>query len=213
MSDQLDVVHLSKRIGPKRILTDISFSSTTGDLLVITGPNGAGKTTLLRLIAGLSKKSSGDILWNGSSYGIDHGSLGYLSHKPMLYETLSVLDNMVFFAKMYGKFSMERIGQLLEQVGLWLYRYEPAAVLSRGMQQRLALARTLLLEPRLILYDEPFTGLDYDGQELLRNVLEAKRADSIQIVISHELNLLQELPYIEKKLVRGQMVREGVSCG
>ena len=212
MSDQLDVIGVSKQIGPKRILTDVSFSSITGELLVITGPNGAGKTTLLRLIAGLSKKSSGQILWNGSCYGIDHGSLGYLSHKPMMYETLSVLDNMVFFAKMYDRFSMESIERLLERVGLWLYRYEPAAVLSRGMQQRLALARTLLFDPKLILYDEPFTGLDFNGQKLLREVLEEKRANSIQIVISHELSLLQGLPHEEMKLLRGRMVREGVSC-
>lgn len=213
MCDRLEVKNLSKRIGVKNILTSISFSAYTNDVLVITGPNGAGKTTLLRLIAGLSKKTAGEILWNGLAYGIDHGLLGYVSHKPMLYETLSVLENMTFFTNMYGKFSQIRVRELLEKVDLWLYRYEPVAILSRGMQQRLALARTLAIEPTLLLYDEPFTGLDFDGQQLLRNVLQENRATSIQILITHELHVLQGLSYDELKLHRGHLVAEGVGGG
>lgn len=208
--DLLEVNKLSKEIGVKRILKEVSFRAKTGDLLVLTGPNGAGKTTLLRLLAGLSPKSSGMILWNGASYDLGHGQIGYVSHKPMLYETLSVQENLVFFGQIYGRGSMDRVRELLSMVGLWLHRYEPVGVLSRGMQQRLALARTLISEPKLILYDEPFTGLDQEGQGLLRAILEEQRIRSIQIVITHELDLLAGLPFEQIRLEEGQLVQGGL---
>ncbi|NLJ81205.1 MAG: heme ABC exporter ATP-binding protein CcmA [Firmicutes bacterium] len=208
MADLLEIQNLTKKIGFKNILLDVSFAAQSGDFLVVTGPNGAGKTTLLRLIAGLIKRTSGKILWNGSDYGLAHGSLGYISHKSMLYENLSVLENMVFFGRLYEKYSQKRIEELLKRVDLWLYRHEPAGVLSRGMQQRLALARTLAQEPKLVLYDEPFTGLDLDGQKLLRNILAAKRQRSIQILVTHDLNLLSGLEYGNIRLQRGRVVQE-----
>lgn len=209
--DLLEVNHLSKQIGAKRILKDVSFRASTGDLLALTGPNGAGKTTLLRLLAGLTHKSAGVILWNGSSYDLSHGQIGYVAHKPMLYESLSVQENLVFFGQMYGRVFPDRVQELLSMVGLWPHRYEPVGVLSRGMQQRLALARTLILEPKLILYDEPFTGLDQDGQELLRLILEDQRTRSIQILITHELKLLEGLPYEQIRLQDGQLVQGGLN--
>ncbi len=210
MRDQLKVQNVHKRIGAKTILYDVSFQAATGDLVVILGPNGAGKTTLLRLIAKLTPASAGTISFNGDPYEAKPGSLGYVSHKSMLYDTLSVLENMAFFAKLHGRFSPGRIKELLSWVDLWLYRHEPAAVLSRGMQQRLSLARTFLLEPRLILYDEPFTGLDEEGQELLRGVLKEKRQSCIQLLVTHEPNLLAGLDYRELRLKKGRVVGEGV---
>lgn len=212
MHEQLKVQKIHKRIGAKTILQDVSFKVSTGDLLVITGPNGAGKTTLLRLIAGLTEANAGEIFLNGEVYDAKPGSLGYVSHKSMLYDTLSVLENMIFFAKLYGCFSLARIEQLLTQVDLWLYRHESTAVLSRGMQQRLSLARTFLLEPKVILYDEPFTGLDGDGQELLRKVLGERRSQCIQLLVTHELSLLAGLDYRELRLKKGRVVQEGVGC-
>lgn len=105
---------------------------------------------------------------------------------------------------------MDRVRELLSMVGLWLHRYEPVGVLSRGMQQRLALARTLISEPKLILYDEPFTGLDQEGQGLLRAILEEQRIRSIQIVITHELDLLAGLPFEQIRLEEGQLVQGGL---
>ena len=208
--DLLEVNQLSKQIGAKRILKDVSFRASTGDLLALTGPNGAGKTTLLRVLAGLTPKSAGVILWNGSSHNLSHGLIGYVSHKPMLYESLSVQENLVFFGQIYGRVLPDRVEELLSMVGLWLHRYEPVGVLSRGMQQRLALARTLILDPKLILYDEPFTGLDQDGQELLQSILEEQRNRSIQILITHELKLLEGLPYEQIRLQDGQLVQGGL---
>ena len=208
--DLLEVNQLGKQIGAKRILTDVSFRAETGDLLVLTGPNGVGKTTLLRILAGLSTASAGEILWNGLGYDLNHGQIGYVSHKPMLYETLSVQENLVFFAQMYGRGSTERVRELLSMVGLWLHRYEPVAILSRGMQQRLALARTLIAEAKLILYDEPFTGLDQEGQALLRAILTEQRTRSIQIVIAHGLELLDGLSYEQIRLQEGRLLQGGL---
>lgn len=204
-ADALVVKRLHKQIGVKWILKDISFEAATGDLVVITGPNGAGKTTLLRVLAGLIPKSGGQVLWNGSVYGLEHGDIGYIAHKPMLYETLSVYDNLHFFASMYGTGSKKWEQELLMLVDLWHYRHEPVAILSRGMQQRLALARVLVSRPRMILYDEPFTSLDQDGQRLLRGVLEQNRRKAVQLLITHEPQLMEGFCYKELRLKDGQV--------
>lgn len=197
------VKQLHKQIGAKWILKGISFQATTGDLVVITGPNGAGKTTLLRIFAGLTPKSGGEVLWNDLGYGLGHGRIGYVAHRPMLYESLTVQDNVRFFARMYGTSSEEWERQLLTRVGLWHYRHEPVTILSRGMQQRLALARVLVSYPRLILYDEPFTSLDQEGKLLLRGLLEESRPQAIQLLITHEPELLEGLSYEELRIADG----------
>jgi len=204
-TDTLDVKKLHKQIGAKWILKDISFETATGDLLVITGSNGTGKTTLLRILAGLLPKTGGQVLYNGAEYGLERGAIGYVSHKPMLYETLSVCDNLRFFGRLYGINSKVTEEELLRMVDLWPYRYEPVSILSRGMQQRLALARVLISQPRMILYDEPFTSLDQEGQGLLRAILEENRPRTIQLVVTHEPGLLGELSYTELRLKDGQV--------
>lgn len=203
--DRLVVEQLHKQIGAKWILKGVSFQARTGDLVVITGPNGAGKTTLLRILAGLTPRSGGEVLWNDHEYGLGHGRIGYVAHRPMLYETLTVQDNVRFFARMYGTSCEEWERQLLTRVGLWHYRHEPVAILSRGMQQRLALARVLISCPRLILYDEPFTSLDQEGQLLLRGLLEESRPQAIQLLITHEPELLGGLDYEELRIANGQV--------
>lgn len=208
--DILEVRQLRKQIGVKRILKDVSFKTTTGELLAITGSNGAGKTTLMRILAGLLPKSGGDVLWNDTNLNLNHGRIGYISHKPMLYETLSVQENLTFFGQMYGTMTQKRVQELLNLVGLWIYRLEPAAVLSRGMQQRLALARALIVDPSLILYDEPFTSLDPESQRLLRQILRKSQSKAIQIVITHELSLLDGLPFREIRLQDGLVMQGGL---
>jgi heme exporter protein A len=198
----LVVRHLKKQIGAKQILKDVSFQAGLGELLAITGANGAGKTTLLRIIAGLSRKSGGEVIWNG-------GNIGYIAHQPMLYGSLSVQENLAFFAEMYGTMSQRRVQELLELVDLWLYRLEPAAVLSRGMQQRLAIARALMIAPALLLYDEPFTSLDADGRAVLRRVLAEYRPRTVQLVITHEPQHFGELGYREIRLKDGRVVEGG----
>lgn len=208
--DILEVRQLRKQIGVKRILKDVSFKTTTGELLAITGSNGTGKTTLMRILAGLLPKSGGDVLWNDTNLNLNHGRIGYISHKPMLYETLSVQENLTFFGQMYGTMTQKWVQELLNLVGLWIYRLEPAAVLSRGMQQRLALARALIVDPSLILYDEPFTSLDPESQRLLRQILRKSQSKAIQIVITHELSLLDGLPFREIRLQDGLVMQGGL---
>lgn len=206
--DYLEIKDLTKQIGTKTIIKHISLQAKTGDLVVITGANGAGKTTLFQILAGLLPQTAGQILWNGQSYGLDHGKLAYVSHKPMLYEELTVLDNLEFFAKMYGTFEPKELERLLKLVDLWFRRFELVNVLSRGMQQRLILARCLLIKPSLILYDEPFTSLDSSGQELLRMILVENKLKTIQLLITHEPQLLKEISYNKLNLING-VLKEG----
>jgi len=205
--DTLVVKNVEKRMGHRQILKDVSFQASTGDVVAITGGNGAGKTTLLRIIAGLWRKSGGEVLWNGSSMGLDQGRTAYISHQPMLYGSLSVGENLAFFGRMYGTMNPDRLQELLELVGLWLYRLEPASALSRGMQQRLAIARALMADPALILYDEPFTSLDADGRNMLRQVLESRRSSTVQLVVTHELGHLAGLAFREIMLKGGRAVQ------
>lgn len=202
--DVLTVKHLKKELGHKQVLKDVSFQAEPGELVVITGPNGAGKTTLLRILAGLTPKSGGEVLWKG-------GRIGYVAHQPMLYPNLSVQENLAFFGEMYGAPSHGRFQELLELVGLWFYRLEKAANLSRGMQQRLAIARALMAEPALLLYDEPFTSLDAGGREVLREVITACREVTIQLAITHELQNFAGLGYRELRLEDGRIVEGGGS--
>jgi heme exporter protein A len=207
----LVVARLCKQIETKVILDQISFTAKTGDLIVVTGRNGAGKTTLLRVLAGLMPKTSGKILWNQEENGLKHWKIGYLSHLPMLYESLSVLDNLRFFAKLYGCWSLERGRELLTEFGLWPERYELTGVLSRGMKQRLALARALINDPDVILYDEPFTGLDREGTALLQGILKRKQINSIQILVAHDLGYVNGLDYRMMIIEGGKMVEEGIT--
>lgn len=204
--DVLVVQELKKKLGQKEVLKGVSFAARTGDLVVITGANGAGKTTLFRVLAGLLPKGGGKIQWNGEDLEPSQVRLGLISHQPMLYADLSVQENLQFFARLYGTNSQERIRELLERVGLWFYRFEPVSVLSRGMQQRLALARALLGNPSLLFYDEPFTSLDAEGREILRGVLKEYQSRTIQLLITHELQHLAGLAFREVRLEEGRAV-------
>lgn len=209
----LEVRQLRKQLGHKQILKAVTFAAVTGELVAITGANGAGKTTLLRVIAGLARPSGGEVLWNGSSLRLDSRQAAYVSHQPILYGSLTVQENLEFFGRLYGTADPAKLQELLELVGLWLYRLEPAAVLSRGMQQRLAIARALIAEPALILYDEPFTSLDENGREILRQVLENRRPRAVQLLVTHELEHLQGLPFREIRLEEGRSVPKEAAHG
>ncbi len=173
---------LGRRFGDKRVLAGIDFAVGPGDFVLVTGPNGSGKTTLLRLCAGLAAPTSGEL-----ELELDRSEIGFLGHEPLVYRELTALENLDLFGRLYRvPERRERIGMLLERFGLWEDRRERAGALSRGMLQRLALCRTLLHEPTLLLLDEPFNALDHEGAALLERELAELRAERTFLVATHE---------------------------
>jgi heme exporter protein A len=180
---------LTKRFGDKRVLDALSFDLERGGFLVVTGPNGSGKTTLLRLCAGLAAPTRGSL-----DIAVERDAVGFLGHEPLVYRELTTLENLDLYGRLYHvPERRERIGMLLERFGLWEARRERVSALSRGMLQRLALCRTLLHEPELLVLDEPFNALDASGQELLERELRELRPSRTFLVATHEPDRLAPL--------------------
>jgi heme exporter protein A len=171
---------LAKSFGPKRVFARVDLNLGSGRFLLVTGPNGSGKSTLLRVLAGLSAPTSGELELP------ERSAVGYLGHDPLVYRELTPLENLTLFARLYRvPEARERIGMLLERFGLWERRNDRVSTFSRGMQQRLALCRTLLHEPQLLLLDEPFNALDADGAALLDRTLEELSGRTL-VVATHD---------------------------
>jgi ABC-type multidrug transport system ATPase subunit len=186
------VVHaagLEKRYGEKLVLRGLDFELPRGGFLVVTGPNGAGKTTLLRMCAGLAIPSAGTL-----EVEPERGAIGYLGHEPLVYRELTALENLDLYGRLYRvPERRERMGMLLERFGLWDARNQRADSFSRGMLQRLALCRTLLHEPELLVLDEPFSALDEEGGGLLDRELVELREQATFVVSTHDPARLEPL--------------------
>ncbi len=172
----LEIKGLKKSFSLKPILRGVDLVLDQGERLALLGANGAGKTTLLRILSGLTKPGAGTVRIGG--WDIEREAqqvrylVGFVGHQPYLYDDLTALENLLFFGRMYMvKQVQERATELLQRVGLARRSGERAAALSRGQQQRLALARALLHSPKLLLLDEPDAGLDEEGNELLEELL------------------------------------------
>ncbi len=152
-----------RRYGERAALRDVSLDLEAGRTLVVFGPNGAGKTTLLRMLATLLRPHAGEVRVLGSALPDDgyavRGRIGFLGHEPLLYRELSGRENLRFYARLHGVAS-ERVEAVLQAVGMQRRADDPVAELSRGMVQRLAVARAVLHEPELLLLDEPLANLD-----------------------------------------------------
>jgi heme exporter protein A len=189
----LEALGLVRSYGPIRAVDEISFTLGEGELLTLFGPNGAGKTTLLGMLGGALRPDAGEIRLRGELR--DPGEIawrreiGVLSHRTFLYGPLSARENLDFYGRLYGLVGLrERVDERLEEVGLTPHRDRRVRDYSRGMRQRLALARTLLHDPSLILLDEPFTGLDVHASALLREVLERlKDGRRTVVLVTHSL--------------------------
>lgn len=191
----INVISVSKAFGSRPVLKGVDLQVPRAQGVCICGVNGAGKSTLLRVISGLLKPARGSVQLCGLEVSSEpektKSQLGVISHKSMLYPDLSLSENLLFFARLYGvKDSHDRVKELLEEVGLASYRYDRAGVLSRGMLQRLAIARAMIHRPAVLLADEPFTGLDAEASRHLINVLDKFRADGGTLVMtSHDTRL------------------------
>ena len=177
--------NLSKRFGDKRVLEGLDLDVPRGGFVLVTGPNGAGKTTLLRLCARLAAPTAGELEVDAT-----RGQVGFLAHDPLVYRELTALENLDLYGQLYRvPERRERCGAMLERFGLWAVRNDQAGTFSRGMLQRLALCRTFLHDPDLLLLDEPFEGLDAEGAELLHQEL-IDRSGCTALVATHDPDAL-----------------------
>lgn len=207
----LEVSHLEKRIGEKVVLRDISFTVGQGVGLAVIGPNGAGKTTLLKVLSGIWSPSGGTVWRLGRRLGAEarsDPSVGFLGHQSFLYPHLTARENLTFYARLWG---MDDAGgealRALERVGLGFALADPVRTYSRGMVQRAAIARALLTRPRLLLMDEPYTGLDGPGQALLDRELQAFKAGGGSLMlITHNLSEALKVADAVVFLIRGRLV-------
>ena len=195
----IEVKKLVKRFGLKTVLRGLDFQVHPGEFVALLGPNGAGKTTFLRILASLSRPSMGSVDIAGYSLpkqaAAVRARLGVVSHLPLLYPDLTAEENLTFYARMYGIQNAEvRITEVLEMVGLEARRRDLVRTFSRGMQQRLAIGRAVLHDPDVMLFDEPYTGLDQDASAMLDGVLQTVAGQGRTVVMtSHDLARAEEL--------------------
>lgn len=195
----ITVKRLVKRFGMKTVLCGVDFDVQPGEFVALLGPNGAGKTTFLRILASLSRPSLGEVRVAGyrlpNEAAAVRARLGVVSHLPLLYGDLTAEENLRFYGRMYGISNIEsRLLEVLEMVGLENRRRDLVRTFSRGMQQRLAIGRAVLHDPDVMLFDEPYTGLDQDASAMLDDVLRsvAKQGRTV-VMTSHDLARAEDL--------------------
>ncbi len=212
LDDVVNIENLNKNFGHKKVLKDISFTLKKGDSLGLFGPNGAGKTTLLKILSTLSKPSSGNIKISGfTPYEHEQElrkSIGIISHETFIYNNLTALENLIFYGRLYDVENVEKKAiALLTEMNLFDRRNDIVRTFSRGMQQRLTIARALIHNPEIIFLDEPYTGLDQHATQLLSDLLtrlyEEKRTI---ILITHDLSIGYNVSNILSILVKGKIV-------
>ena len=188
----VDVAGLSRRFGRRVAIRSLTFELHGGDCLSVFGPNGAGKTTLLRVLAGLLRPTSGSARIAGVELpggAAARAVVGLISHQSMLYSALTALENVEFAAKLYGVNAPRQAAfRALERMRIADRADSPVRALSRGMQQRVSIARAMVHDPRVVLLDEPYTGLDDVGASALTEALHAlKRHGAALVLVTHHL--------------------------
>jgi heme exporter protein A len=210
----IQVHDLYKSFGPHVALAGVNLSVETGEFVALVGPNGAGKTTLLRILATLIRPTSGSVRIAGLD-PVKEGEgvrrrIGFLSHRTLLYEDLTAEQNLWFYAKMYDLAdSSARVADLLERVGLTSRRHDLVRTFSRGMQQRLAVARAVLHRAQLLLLDEPYTGLDPLATQALTDLLAELAEEGCTILLTtHDLDRDLKVGRRVVVLARGRVVHD-----
>lgn len=188
----LRVAGIEKRFGARRVLKSIDFELPQGASLVIFGPNGAGKTTLLRILSTLDRPSKGTCEALGFSYKEQieqvRGRIGFITHNPMLYLDLTARENLVLFARLYGVDDPgKRADEMLSLVELKHRANDKVRGFSRGMTQRIAIARAFINDPRIVFLDEPYSGLDPHAAGIVDRMLAESRRRCTLVTVSHSL--------------------------
>lgn len=192
----IEIHTLIKAYGALLVLRKLDLVIERGEFVALLGPNGSGKSTLLRLLTGLSRATAGQILVGGWSLPSEaaavRAQIGMVSHKSLLYDHLTAYENLQFFARLYDLPSDkidDYIFHVLGQVRLYKRMHDLVRTFSRGMQQRLSIARALLHNPHILLFDEPYTGLDQDAAGVLDEMLlETHQAGHTIIMATHQLD-------------------------
>lgn len=172
----IKTLNLAKKIGNKQILKNINLHIAKGEFITVFGPNGAGKSTLLKNLALLMKPTEGKIIINGRD-ALENpreirGEIGVISHNSFLYDNLSAQENLEYYGRMYNVPNLkDRVYEVIKEVGLEFSFKDPAGTFSRGMVQRLSIARAILHKPSILFLDEPYTGLDQQAIEMLNGIL------------------------------------------
>ncbi|HQZ39481.1 MAG: ABC transporter ATP-binding protein [Acidobacteria bacterium] len=215
--DRLTVANLSRHYGRRKALSKVSFACAAGDIVGLLGPNGAGKSTLLAILATLLAPSDGTVAYGAMTAASGGAGLrariGMLGHDLFLYPELTAFENLVFFGRMYGLADAPaRAREALERAGLAERAGDAVSGFSRGMRQRVALERALLHRPRLLLLDEPFTGLDQaSAAALVTRLREEQSRGVLTVVATHDLDVVDGLLSNELFLRAGRLMT--VSAG
>lgn len=209
---EVEVSALARHFGRRRALDGVSFTLRAGDALALFGPNGAGKTTLLRLLAGLLKPTSGTARIEGEllpGTATTRSRVGLISHHSLLYGALTAAENVAFSARLYGVPHPEQAAmRALDRLGVADRAATPVRLLSRGLLQRVSAARALVHGPRVLLADEPYTGLDASGAAALTSVLQELLASGTTLIlVTHQLDEGLALATQAAILLRGQVAR------
>ena len=204
----VQLADVSRHFGRRRALARVSLTASAGDIIGLLGPNGAGKSTLIGILATLAAPTSGDVTYGGRT-AAELGAplrarIGLLAHELFLYPELSARQNLTFFAELYGLDAAVLVPAALERAGLADRADDDVIGFSRGMRQRLALERALLHDPRLVLFDEPFTGLDDRAVSAVSARLrEIAAAGAIVVLATHDLDVAEGL------VTRAAMIKGG----
>lgn len=211
MPNAIETKKLTKVFGDRKALDKVSIEVPEGAFLSIFGPNGAGKTTLVRTLATLSRATSGTALVAGFDAKEEPDKvrehIGLISHNPMLYPDLTAMENLMFTAQLYGVVNVEeRVRELLRAVELDHRRFDVVRTFSRGMTQRLSIARALMNDPDVVFLDEPYAGLDPHAVEIFDGLIEQLRDGRTFIMVSHDLQKGFDVCTHALVLARGRVV-------
>lgn len=208
----IETENLKRSFGYIDALNGIDLKVSHGSFLTIFGPNGAGKTTLIKILSTLIKPSSGNAFVNGIDVTEGgekiRGKIGLISHNTFSYNNLTPYENLKFYGKLHGLSDLKtRIEELINEVGLSQRMHDPVRTFSRGMQQRLSIARAMLNNPSIIFLDEPYTGLDQHAAKILTEILKKLHKEQNTILmITHNLKQGLEICDRVNILVAGKIV-------